>query len=229
MAILLAPMLFLITSQAFFPGWGIAADFPRGTPSSLSHSTSRPLSQDAISILILGDSLTEGYGVEKLDAFPERLQKLLNQTAAQNRRYLVINGGVSGATSASASSRLKWHLRAKPSVVVIALGANDGLRGLKPSQTYKNLSDAIALARQNGVQVLLAGMKMPPNYGEAYRKEFEGVFKSLAKTHQVRLLPFLLEGVAGDPKMNLEDGIHPNAKGHEMLAKTVFRALEPLL
>jgi acyl-CoA thioesterase-1 len=178
-------------------------------------------------ILCLGDSLTEGFGVAPEQAFPSRLEQRLREAGHAGAR--VINAGISGSTSASAVSRLRWQLRAEPDVLVLALGANDGLRGLDLAQTRRNLDEAIALARSAGVRVVLAGMKLPPNYGPSYTRDFEALFAELAAAHRVALIPFLLEGVAARPDLNLPDGIHPNARGHERVADNVLAALLPLL
>ena len=181
-------------------------------------------------ILVLGDSLTEGYGNRKEESYPDLLEKRIQSDPKfAAKKYTVLNGGVSGSTSASAQSRLKWYLKAKPGILILVMGANDGLRGLKVSETKSNLSRTIELAQQNKIKILLGGMKMPPNYGAAYTHEFEALFSSLAKTYKISLVPFLLEGVAGKSELNIEDGIHPNSKGHAIIAKTVFRYLEQLL
>jgi acyl-CoA thioesterase-1 len=177
-------------------------------------------------VVCLGDSLTEGYGLAPEQSYPSLVERMLREHGHAVR---VVNAGVSGSTSASAASRLRWQLRSKPDVVLIALGANDGLRGVDVAATRANLSAAIDLAKQSGARVLLAGMKMPPNYGAKYTAKFEAVFPALAKEHGVALLPFLLEGVAARPELNQPDGIHPNARGTEIVARTVFAALEPLL
>lgn len=179
-----------------------------------------------ITVVCLGDSLTEGYGLAPEQSYPHRLELALRERGLPVR---VVNAGISGSTSASAASRLRWQLRSRPEVVVIALGGNDGLRGVDPASTRANLSQAIALARQNGVRVLLAGMKIPPNYGRDYSEAFEAIYPALAEEHGVALLPFLLEGVAAVPELNLPDGIHPNARGSAIVARTVLEALLPLL
>lgn len=178
-------------------------------------------------ILCLGDSLTEGFGVEPEAAYPARLERRLKELGFGDVR--VINAGVSGATSASAVSRLRWQLRAPPSILILALGANDGLRGLAVEEMRKNLDRAIELALDNGVRVLLAGMKLPPNYGPDYSHRFESVFSELASERNVALIPFLLEGVAAHPELNQADGIHPTARGYEIVTETVLRYLRPLL
>ncbi len=178
-------------------------------------------------VLVLGDSLTAGYGLEKEQAFPylvnERLQSL---------GYLdieVINAGFSGSTTASAVSRMRWYLKTKPDILILELGANDGLRGHPIKSIRKNLEDVIELSKSKGIKVLLAGMKIPRNYGKEYTQQFEGLYYSLAKDYEIPLIPFLLEGVAANPDLNLADGIHPNAKGHEIIAETVLTALIPII
>lgn len=181
------------------------------------------LNSFAETILFLGDSLTEGYQLAKEDAYPALIEKELLK---KKKDIKVINGGVSGATSASGLKRMDWYLKAKPDIMVLALGANDGLRGLKIANTEKNLSQVIEKAKERGISVILAGMKMPTNMGEPYRSEFESMYPKLAKKYSVKLIPFLLEGVGGKPELNLPDGIHPNPKGHEKMASTVLKVLE---
>ena len=170
-------------------------------------------------ILIIGDSLTEGYGVSKKSAYPAQLEKLLT---ANQKAYKVVNAGSSGSTTASAVTRMKWHMRKTPKIVILALGANDGLRGTPVEATKKNLSKAIDIALKKKVVVYLAGMKIPMNYGKKYRADFEKVFTDLAKEKKIKFIPFLLKGVGGEPDLNLADGIHPNEKGHKKIAQTVF-------
>jgi acyl-CoA thioesterase-1 len=177
-------------------------------------------------VVCLGDSLTEGFGLAPEQAYPHLLEQRLR---AEGHAVRVVNAGISGSTSASAVARLRWQLRAEPDVVVIALGGNDGLRGVDVDATEANLSEAIAVAKTSGARVLLAGMKLPPNYGPEYTEAFEALFPSLAARHGVSLIPFLLEGVAADPELNLPDGIHPNARGAEIVARNVYDALLPLL
>ncbi len=174
-------------------------------------------------VVFLGDSLTEGYQLNKEEAYPALIEKKLKVKFPDLK---VINAGVSGATSASGPKRLDWYLKVKPDILVLALGANDGLRGLKAKDTEKNLSVVIETANSRGIKVILVGMKMPTNYGESYRKDFEGVFTHLSKKYQLKLIPFLLEGVGGKPSLNLPDGIHPNPEGHKIMAGTVLKALE---
>jgi acyl-CoA thioesterase-1 len=173
-------------------------------------------------ILFLGDSLTEGYQLSKEEAYPALIEQMLKPKYPNIK---IINGGVSGATSASGPKRLDWYIKAKPDIMVLALGANDGLRGLKISETEKNLCSIVEKAQAQGMRVILVGMKMPTNYGNPYRKEFESVFGKIAKKYDLKLVPFLLEGVGGVPELNLPDGIHPNPKGHQIMAKNVLKVL----
>jgi acyl-CoA thioesterase I len=178
-------------------------------------------------ILILGDSLTEGYGIAPDSSYPAVLQNLLKE----NRKtgVEVIPAGVSGSTSASGPGRLKWFLKNPPHILVLELGANDFLRGINPQETKKNLKNTIQLAKEKKVKILLAGMKVPPNYGKEYTKSFEKIFTEIAKEEKVALIPFLLAGVGGIASLNLPDGVHPNEKGHAIMARTVYKYLEPLL
>jgi acyl-CoA thioesterase I len=178
-------------------------------------------------VLCLGDSLTEGQGVEPEQAWPSIVERRLHASGHADVR--VVNAGISGSTSASAVSRLRWQLRAEPDVLILALGANDGLRGVDLAATRRNLDEAIRVAQDAGVRVVLAGMKLPPNYGSAYTRDFETLFVDLAKQRDVALIPFLLEGVAARPELNLADGIHPNARGYERVADNVLAVLLPLL
>lgn len=178
-------------------------------------------------ILALGDSLTDGYGLEKDQAFPKKLQEKLHENGYEFVE--VINAGISGSTTATAPSRLRWQLRSKPDLMILALGANDGLRGVPIETSKKNLSETIEMAKKENIKVLLAGMLLPPNYGEEYRNQFSDMYKELSKEKNISLIPFLLEGVAGEPSLNLEDAIHPNEKGHERIAKNVYKHLIPHL
>lgn len=181
------------------------------------------MSQARQNLVIIGDSLTEGYGVSASQSFPALLEERLSTSG---KPYKVINNGISGSTSASAVSRVKWILKNPPNVVLLALGANDGLRGLKTEATQKNLDEAIQLLKQKKIKVILIGMKMPPNYKSGdYAKKFESIYPALAKKHGIPLVPFLLEGVAGVPELNLKDGIHPNVKGHVAISQNLFRAI----
>jgi acyl-CoA thioesterase I len=177
-------------------------------------------------IVFLGDSLTAGYGLAKEESVPALIQARLR---ADGYPYEVVNAGVSGDTSAGGLSRLEWSLEGDVKVLVIELGANDGLRGLPVASLKRNLTDVITRAQARGIKVVLTGMEAPPNFGEAYTTEFRQVYRDLAKTHDVTFLPFYLEGVAGVPNLNIADGIHPNAEGSRLIERAIWRALEPLL
>lgn len=174
-------------------------------------------------ILFLGDSLSEGQGVDEGQSFPRLVERNLR---AKKIDVTVVNGGVSGATSASGITRLKWHLKKKIDIVVLELGANDGLRGLKLNETEKNLKEIIVYAKSKKIKVLLLGLLMPPNYGKTYTRDFENMYKNISKIEKIPFHPFLLKKVAGIAKYNLPDGIHPNALGHELIATEVTTFIE---
>ena len=175
-------------------------------------------------ILFLGDSLTEGLGVNKKEAYPSLVQNLIKTNL--NKEISIINGGVSGSTTSDGLARLKWYLRKKPSIILIALGANDGLRGLNLKKTQENLEEIVVNAKESGAKVLLAGMLMPPNYGPNYTQDFEKMYRDIQKKYNLKSMPFLLDGIAGKQEFNQRDGIHPNAKGHILIAKKVFEFLK---
>lgn len=177
-------------------------------------------------IVVLGDSLTAGYGLTRGEDFPARLQELLDEGGY---RFRVVNMGVSGDTSAGGLRRLDWSLNGDVAILVVALGGNDGLRGLPASQMEQNLRTIVERGEQQGARVLLCGMEAPPNLGDEYTRAFRGVFSSLAREKQLTLVPFLLEGVAGVPDLNQGDGIHPNPEGARRVAGVVWRYLEPML
>jgi len=177
-------------------------------------------------IVALGDSLTAGLGVPAEDAYPALLQARL---VREGFHYRVVNAGVSGDTTAGALRRVDWVLRAHPAVVIVALGANDGLRGLPVGAMRDNLVAIVTRLREGGARVLLAGMRLPPNYGAAYTRQFADAFTAVARRTSVPLVPFLLEGVGGRTGLNQPDGIHPNAAGQRVVADTVWRALRPML
>jgi len=180
-----------------------------------------------IKVIILGDSISAGLGVEKEQAFPFLLQNMLKQKGFHTVK--ITNGSISGSTTAGAVSRLKWYMRTKPDILVLALGANDGLRGLSTDLMKQNLEKSIVLAKKNEIKVVLTGMKIPPNYGTEYVKAFESSFVSLAQKYDLPFIPFLLKDVAGNASLNQADGIHPNSEGHKMIAVTVFDILMELL
>jgi len=177
-------------------------------------------------VVFLGDSLTAGYGLTEEEAFPARLGTALREGGHPVR---VVNAGVSGDTSAGGLRRLPWLLTQHPDVLVVALGANDGLRGLPVSLTEENLRGIVSRARGAGARVLLLGLRLPPNLGADYIRAFEAVYPRVARETGVPLVPFFLEGVGGVAALNQEDGIHPTAEGQRRIAATVLPYLEALV
>jgi acyl-CoA thioesterase-1 len=177
-------------------------------------------------IVALGDSLTAGHGVADYEAYPARLEAILRR---EGYRYRVVNAGVSGDTTAGGLRRVDWVLRAHPDVAIVALGANDGLRGLSVAAMRENLERIVRRLQAGGARVLLAGMRVPPNYGAEYAREFAAAFPAVARQTGAALMPFLLDGVAARPALNQEDGIHPNAAGQQAVATRLWPYLKPLL
>jgi acyl-CoA thioesterase I len=178
--------------------------------------------------LFLGNSITAGYGLELSQAYPALIQQRINK---EGFNFKVINAGQSGDTSAGGLARMDWLLKNKIDVMVLELGGNDGLRGLPVEVIRKNLQAIIDRARKQypQIKIIVAGMKMPPNMGGQYSREFEAMFAALAKKNNAALIPFILEDVGGVRQMNLPDGIHPTAKGHEIVAENVWKVLAPVL
>jgi len=181
-----------------------------------------------LTILCVGDSLTAGYGLKEHMAYPKLIEKLLTE---QGKNVKVLNAGVSGNTSAGGVRRINWYFNRKIDVMVLALGANDGLRGLPVKSTEENLQKIIDLAKKKNpkIKIILAGMKVPPNMGEEYSVAFEKLFPDLAKKNSIPLIPFLLTDVAGLKEMNLPDGIHPNEAGQKVVAQNVMKVLSKVL
>ncbi len=179
--------------------------------------------ESVLRLLVLGDSLSAGYGLKPEDSFPSRLEEALD---VAGYRVHVINAGVSGDTTAGGLSRLEWALVDKPHIVLVELGGNDALRGLPPAETYANLESIIVKLKKNGVRVILAGMQAPRNLGKDYTLEFDAIYTRLARQYDVPLYPFFLDGVALDPALNQPDGIHPNPEGVEVIVKKILPLLE---
>ena len=179
-------------------------------------------------ILFLGNSITAGYGLDPSQAYPALIQEKID---AKRWQFKVVNAGQSGDTSAGGLSRMDWLLRNRVDVLVLELGVNDGLRGLPVETTRKNLQAIIdrTRAKYPAAKIILAGMMVPPNMGRDYGQKFEAIFRDVAKKNRATLIPFVLAGVGGVPELNLYDGIHPSAKGQEMVAVNVWKVLEPLL
>lgn len=184
--------------------------------------------QQEKTIIFFGDSITAGYGLSKEQAFPAIIADKLK---ANHYNYKVINAGLSGETSAGGLSRIGWILKQPVDIFVLELGANDGLRGLPLEQTKKNLQGIIdkVKAKNPKAEIVIAGMMVPPNLGKDYTDEFKSIFPELAKKNNATLIPFLLEGVAGDSKLNQPDGIHPNVEGHQIVAGNVYTVIKDLL
>lgn len=179
-------------------------------------------------ILVLGDSITAGYGLDLAQAYPALLQQRID---SRGWRFKVVNAGQSGDTSAGGLSRLDWLLKNRVDVLVLELGANDGLRGLPPETMRKNLQAIIDRTKKKypDARIVIAGMKVPPNMGRDYGDKFDAVYPALARANKAVLIPFVLEGVGGVRELNQADGMHPTAKGHEIVAGNVWKALEPVL
>ncbi len=177
-------------------------------------------------IAALGDSLTAGSGVDPSESYPAKIQRKIDEAGL---KYRVVNAGVSGDTSAQGLNRLPAIRRLAPAVVIVALGGNDGLRGIPVETTRRNLDRIVTALRSDGALVILGGMRMPPNYGPQYTASFHNMYLELAKEHDIPLIPFLLEGVGGVPRLNQSDGIHPTAEGYDIVAATVWKVLRPVL
>ena len=179
-------------------------------------------------ILFVGTSLTAGYGLDPSEAYPARLQEKLD---AAGLRYRVVNAGVSGETSAGARRRMDWLMAQPVAVLVVETGANDGLRGIDPADARSNIQAIFDRAKRQAPPpaLMLVGMAAPPNLGARYTERFRAIYPELARANGAVLVPFLLEGVAGMPRLNQPDGVHPTAEGQRILAETVWKHLQPLL
>lgn len=193
---------------------------PAAAPEPPARTDNRPR------VVILGDSITAGLGLSPEQAYPTLIQQKID---AASLDYHVVNAGVSGDTSAGGLSRLDWALDGDVKVMVVALGGNDGLRGLPPEELQKNLATIIKRAQARKIAVVLAGMEAPPNFGQTYTVSFRRVYADLAKGYGVPLIPFLLQGVAGIEGLNQRDGIHPTAEGARTVADNVWTVLRPTL
>ena len=185
-----------------------------------------PVPGERPNIVAFGDSLTAGLGVPQDQSYPAQLQRKLD---AAGYAYRVVNSGVSGETTAGGVRRVSWVLKNKPTIVILELGGNDGLRGLSLQETKANLERIIQQLQQSSVTIVLAGMKLPPNYGQDYIEGFEALFLVLAKQYRLTLIPFFLDGVAASSSLNQADGIHPTGEGYRIIVEKIFPTLEPLL
>lgn len=189
-------------------------------------SPASPAAAEPVRLLALGDSLTAGYGLAPEEGFVSRLEAALRE---KGHDVEVIDGGVSGDTTAGGLSRLDWALADDPDLVLVELGANDGLRGIDPASTRENLDAILARLKERGLPVLLAGMYAPPNLGPDFGRRFNAIYPELAAKHDVPLYPFFLDGVAAQPALNQPDGIHPNAEGVDIVVERILPHLEPLI
>jgi acyl-CoA thioesterase-1 len=198
-------------------GW---AQSPPGTPDKAAAARK--------TVVVLGDSIAAGYGVDPSEAYPALLQEKIDGAGLS---FTVVNAGVSGDTSADGLNRINWLLKRPIDVLVLELGGNDGLRGVPATATETNLQAIVNRVKQKypRARFVIAGMQMPPNMGEAYTTAFRQIFPTLAERNHAALVPFLLEGVGGDPKLNQPDHIHPTAEGHRIVAENVWKVLKPVL
>jgi acyl-CoA thioesterase-1 len=224
------PGIFL--SGILFGFFGLGGCRPRNQAVTRSEPTPPPVtpvtSPETVAPLIVafGDSLTAGYGLSESQSYPSLLQHRLDR---EGYRYRVVNAGVSGDTSAGGVRRVEWALKGDVRFLILELGANDALRGQPAAETKKNLAQIIETAQRHKVTVILTGMEAPPNLGVEYTREFREVFRDLARQYNLALVPFFLEGIGGVNELNQSDGIHPNAKGTEIVVENIWRVLGPLL
>lgn len=197
----------------------LAVNLAAGAPAQAAGTAERK-------IFILGDSVVAGWGVEAADALPAQLEAALR---ARGHKVRVVNGGVSGDTTAGGKARIGWALKDRPDAVIVELGGNDALRGIEPAETRRNLDAILTRIGAAGIPALLTGWKSPRNMGPEYVREFEAVFPALARKHGVLFYPFILEGVAMDPALNQGDGIHPNARGVARMVKGMLPLVEKLI
>jgi acyl-CoA thioesterase-1 len=206
--------------------WGYSVP-PAGVQAAAADESHRGARGDERpTIVAFGDSLTAGFGVAPEESYPAQLQRRLDDAGY---RYRVVNAGVSGETTAGGLRRVDWILKSRPSIVILELGANDGLRGFHPAQIRTNLEQIIARLQAGGAKVVLAGMRLPPNYGVEYTSRFTAVFSEVARKHRLTYLPFFLEGVGAQPTLNQLDGIHPTGAGYRIIVDHLLQVLEPLL
>lgn len=192
---------------------------PTAPPVTQTPATATPAAHGGILIVAMGDSLTEGLGVDTADAYPAQLERKLR---AGGYDATVVNAGVSGETSSGALSRVEWVLRQQPDIVILATGGNDGLRGVEPSLTQKNIDQIVQKIQDSGAVVVLAGMEMVQNMGTQYTNDFRAIYPEIAKQHNLILMPFLLEGVAAHPELNQADTIHPTAEGYTIVVDNLY-------
>jgi acyl-CoA thioesterase-1 len=202
--------------------WVLVAACSETAPPAAPAADTEPIGRSGV-IVAMGDSLTEGYGLEADRTYPAQLQNRLREDGFD---YEVVNAGVSGETSSGALSRLDWVLTLEPDIVILATGGNDGLRGIDPAVTRKNVDAIVTRLEAEDVTVVLAGMKMFRNLGRQFVDAFDGLYPDIAESHGVVFVPFLLEGVATRASLNQADGIHPNAQGYARIVDTLYPFVE---
>jgi acyl-CoA thioesterase-1 len=220
------PLVVFFTLLAIHTGCGTSSESKKENPAAIVQNPEENTLQKTI--LFFGNSLTAGYGIDQEDSFTGLTQAKLDSLQID---YRVINGGLSGETTAGGLSRLDWFLEDEPTIFVLELGGNDGLRGILPSESRKNLIAIIEKVQSKypNTKILLAGMQIPPNMGQEYTDEFKKIYPQIATEKDIALIPFLLEGVAGNPDLNLQDGIHPTEAGHKIVFETIWIYLKDLL
>lgn len=229
-------MLFLGAYTSSVRGFGSEAAIPSMNESGIragnlayGEDAADPINgDDPVTVMFFGDSITAGYGLEEGQAFPSLISM---KADSMGWSVDVIDAGVSGETTAGGLSRINWVLQREVDIFVLELGGNDGLRGINPDNIKENLHGILSTVRSvyPGAVILLTGMEAPPNMGEAYTSRFRQVYRDLADEHQVLFMPFILEGVAGNPALNQPDGIHPTAAGHRVIAENLWAILQPVL
>jgi acyl-CoA thioesterase I len=219
----------VLTAACGAVGVGCEADRPRTEAPAAAADRATPSAatdDERPKIVVLGDSVTAGLGLVETQSYPHLLQKKIDGDGFE---YEVVNAGVSGDTSAGGLRRLDWALQENVRVLIVALGGNDGLRGLSVAEMKENLGRVIETARARNIVVILAGMEAPPNYGPEYAASFRQAYRDVAQRYRVPFIPFLLNNVAGVASLNQADGIHPNAQGASIVADNVWAVLKPLL
>ena len=222
----IAIVLLLCGIWSFF---GCRSPKPTNKTSAVRESESPAVSEsrdDRPAIVAFGDSLTSGLGVDPDKNYPAQLQQKLD---VEGYHYRVLNAGVSGDTTDQGLNRIQSVIDLHPAIVIVELGANDGLRGLPADVTRQNLNAIVQRLLSSGAKAVLAGMQVPPNYGPLYSRDFRNIYKDIAKQHSIPLIPFFLDGVGGNAALNQDDGIHPTADGYEIVVKNVWKVLKPLL
>jgi acyl-CoA thioesterase I len=225
MTSIVRPLSVFLSILVILAGCGTSSESKKQNPTDIE-KTDTKIAQKTI--LFFGNSLTAGYGIEQEDSFAGLTQARLDSLQIA---YRVINGGLSGETTAGGLSRLDWFLEDEPTIFVLELGGNDGLRGIIPSESKKNLLGIIEKVQTKypETKIILAGMQIPPNMGQEYTDEFKKIYPQIATEKNVTLIPFLLEGVAGNPDLNLPDGIHPTESGHKIVFETIWIYLKNLI